>query len=201
MSLFPPPQGISDLVFPSHEATVACQAFVSRKRDNLLLYGATGTGKSAAARALMGSRVPDLLPQELVVLNASVNRSVADVDAFFGRFWSTGWNSQGVICGIVNEVDCLTGVAEGTLKGRLDELADQGLERPLIFTTNHPGELEPALMNRMFPVEWNVPPAIMLLPWVVKHLMAAGRSMDDDKINNVIANSYGRIRSIIQNFD
>ena len=144
------PHSFDDLVIEKEDIRRRLQQYASGKRTkHLLIYGPTGTGKSAAARVIMETRV-GLEWAEFTKCFEGSKFTAADLDLLLMN-WS--WQS---ISGakfpvtIINEIDLLSVALREKVKSLMDEMGHLG---QIIATTNNLHILSASMLRRFDKIE------------------------------------------------
>jgi replication-associated recombination protein RarA len=200
MKLITAPVSLGDLVFPSALAKATIDAFVACTFDWLILAGPPGTGKSMAAKIAMAARINGLDEKlDLIALNASIRNGVDDLRSAFVGLSCVGQNAACIRCLIVEEVDRFSSAAAKEIKGHLDKVESWQDGTPIIFTTNHPNQLDRALVSRAQLVNWSALSPLALQQRALQVLANNGKTMPVEEIDRLIVMANGDLRHFMRN--
>ncbi len=144
------PRSFDDLVIENEDIRRRLKQYADGIRSkHLLIYGPTGTGKSAAARVIMEARC-GLECAEFIQSFEGSQFTVADFERMM-----TDWNWQlikgaKIAVTVINEVDLLSAPLREKLKSFMDEKGHIG---QIIATTNNLHALSVTMQRRFDKVE------------------------------------------------
>jgi replication-associated recombination protein RarA len=197
------PKSIGDIVFASDKSSSLINELITGQRPfpitqgkcGILLYGVSGTGKSALAK---------LLPQ-------AIEQARGGLDAY-ERYMQVvpGANGLKLVESIIkqaelvpfakyhyfvlDEVDCLSKDAMKILKSAMN--MPQSI---YILTTNHFNLIDSAVRNRCYCIPFNAAPPANWLPFVRKVLAEYGiTGISDSTLNANIAQANGSARDVVE---
>jgi replication factor C subunit 3/5 len=144
------PHSFDDLVIEKENIRRRLQQYADGTRTkHLLIYGPTGTGKSAAARVIMEARVGRELAEFTKCFEGS-NFIASDLDLVL-----TNWRWQSIgrakfPVTIINEIDLLSVSLREKVKSLMDEWGHLG---QIIATTNNLHALNASMLRRFDKIE------------------------------------------------
>lgn len=144
------PRAFHDLVIEKDNIRHRLQQYADGTRTkHLLIYGPTGTGKSAAARVIMETRVGRELAEFTKCFEGS-KFIVSDLDLLL-----TDWSWQSISGAkfpvtIINEIDLLSASLREKVKSLMDEMGHMG---QIIATTNNLHVLSASMLRRFDKIE------------------------------------------------
>lgn len=170
--------------------------FVDNKvLPNLLFYGPTGTGKTSAISIIARNIYKNDYGVMVQELNASDNRNIQVVRKNIKEFASTKTIfSYGFKLIILDEVDSMTYDAQFCLRRIMETYAENVR---FCFICNYIGKIIPAIQSRCTKFKF-IQPEIEPIKLKVNDILGLeGISLPDDFIHNIILNSNGDIRKIL----
>lgn len=195
------PANLEEVIFNNTSTKDLFQKMIDGKQmsNNLLLYGACGTGKSSCARVLANSLVDDF---DLLTINGSKEN---DVDTMRDKIhvFATGaclnyGNPEYAPHRIVHieEADYLSASSQAVLRD-LMELCDEYNTCKFIFTCNYPDKLIDAIHSRCACLEFKTPDIEQVVERCVAILEAENVVFDVDVICDVVEGKFPDIRGVI----
>ena len=173
------PHSFDDLVIEKENIRRRLQQYADGKRTkHLLIYGPTGTGKSATARVIMETRVGRELAEFTKCFEGS-NFIASDLDLVL-----TNWRWQSIgrakfPVTIINEIDLLSVALREKVKTLMDEWGHLG---QIIATTNNLHALSAPMQRRFDKIELPTLSVEGCMNRAQRILQAEGIEMSDDDL-------------------
>lgn len=173
------PHSFDDLVIEKENIRRRLQQYADGTRTkHLLIYGPTGTGKSAAARVIMETRVGLEMAKFTKCFEGS-KFVASDLDLLL-----TNWSWQSISGAkfpvtIINEIDLLSVLLREKLKSLMDEMGHLG---QIIATTNNLHVLSAPMLRRFDKIELPVLSVDGCMNRAQSILQAEGIEMSDEDL-------------------
>lgn len=191
------PQNIDDLVFPTTRIKEIVKDYANGDRkDNLILHGPAGTGKSEAARAIVRSRIGDL--QDSIVARPVNGHGLSEQDV---KAFENDWSFQNVETGeawtIIDEVDF---AGEKTQRA-IRDLIDSNKVGRIICTTNNPHKLDDAFLDRFHKVRVDRPTAADWIDRATDIMHREGHALNKADLETLLDGFEGSARDLMRELE
>lgn len=189
------PKCFDDLVFDSPEVAKTIGRYTTGlKTKHLLLHGPPGSGKSAAARVIVNTCVPNLANTRY---NEPIDMQVLDSKGLecVGPVWSTHtFNGAARGYAIIDEVDKL----KPGILNQLHTATECHTVGTYICTTNNLHKLDHALVNRFSMLEMNLPSPDDWLPRAQDIMAREGFNLSRDHVRTLLGNKNLSARRMLE---
>lgn len=183
------PSSLDDFVLNPDILQILKEQTLSKKPDNLLLYGPSGTGKTSIAKFLVNHFEADSL-----FINGSDERGIDVVREKVRKFASSQSFSDFKIV-VYNEADQITPEAQQSLKDIIEEYYENC---SFFFTTNNVNKIDSAIKSRC--VCLNIIPESKkdVLKHLAKILTKEGVKFEAIQLKEVVVRYHPDIRSCVR---
>jgi DNA polymerase III delta prime subunit len=190
------PKVFGDLIFHNSNDRTRCLQYAQNRRDNCILFhGPNGTGKSAAAKLLVGEREQGVGYDwpEIIQSTSLDKESISKIRMDFNYQRSFGGVRMPVA--IIDEIDHADRKIQYDLRWEIDERPEFGC---FIFTTNRLDMVEPGLRDRCMKIEM---PSANMDQWRGRArsiLNQEGVTISDSKLDELLATNDGSVRDLLR---
>lgn len=194
------PEKFSDFVFQNEVTRKRIESYVlGKKRDNILLYGPYGTGKSTIAQIIANETKRNqqtIFDVDIDVINCA-RFGVKKAEPIRYGAIERGWSMMGIDYpyAVFDEFDILDTANQDVVR----DIMDRNIGRAgFILTTNHLHRIDGAIQSRCDVIEMPSLQPDALLNASQKILRAEGVTIRDEVVLDLVSSSCGNWRSLLR---
>jgi replication factor C small subunit len=169
---------------------------VNREFPHLLFYGAPGSGKTTIATCFSKTYLKENFKQNFLELNASNDRGINTIRNEVVNFVTHKPFNRNLKIMLLDEADYLTQDAQAALRRILEK--NYNISR-FILTCNHLNKIQPPIRSRCKIFKFQTLSKIDITKIIENLVRIYSIKLEPEKIDNLIKNSSGDIRYVINN--
>jgi DNA polymerase III delta prime subunit len=189
------PETFQQLALPGKYISGMQAMFDAGRPDNMLLFGAPGTGKSSAARIFVKARGD----YDHLTVDGSVDNGIDYVRKVIGGFASTYPFTPGLKIVFIDDGDFLSKEAQASLRGLIER---SSATCRFIVAVNDVTKVDPAIRSRLLCLHFAIPRAEAasiakrLQVNVSERLIKLGWSFDRERLNQIVTENLSDLRAM-----